>query len=117
MLIKFKSPDPRAGQTVRMDSSRGQYFIDTGAAVAVKEGGAEGASNAPAPSPAPAPAVVTNNVVVNGGPTAPPPKPSEGLKVDEIKAELERRKIAIPDGVRLKDDLAALLDAAPAENA
>ena len=108
MLIKFKKPDPRAGQTVRMDSSRGQYFIDTKAADAVKEGGAEGTSGAPvaAPSSAPAPA-----------PAPPAPKPSEGLKVDEIKAELERRKIAIPDGVRLKDDLAALLDGAPAENA
>ncbi|MDG2524642.1 hypothetical protein P6166_04625 [Stenotrophomonas sp. HITSZ_GD] len=38
MLIKFKNPDPRAGQTVRMDSSRGQYFIDTGSADLVKEG-------------------------------------------------------------------------------
>lgn len=37
MLIKFKDPDPRAGTTVRMDSSRGQYFIDTGAADAVSE--------------------------------------------------------------------------------
>lgn len=37
MLIKFKEPDPRAGNTVRMDSSRGQYFIDTGAADAVTE--------------------------------------------------------------------------------
>ncbi len=37
MLIKFKKPDPRAGATVRMDSSRGQYFIDTGAADAVRE--------------------------------------------------------------------------------
>jgi len=37
MLIKFKEPDPRAGTTVRMDSSRGQYFIDAGAADAVSE--------------------------------------------------------------------------------
>lgn len=37
MLIKFKAPDPRAGAVVCMDSSRGQYFIDTGAAVAVAE--------------------------------------------------------------------------------
>lgn len=37
MLIKFKEPDPRAGATVRMDSSRGQYFVDTGAADAVSE--------------------------------------------------------------------------------
>lgn len=37
MLIKFKEPDPRAGSTVRMDSSRGQHFIDTGAADAVSE--------------------------------------------------------------------------------
>lgn len=37
MLIKFKKPDPRAGATVRMDSSRGQHFVDTGAADAVSE--------------------------------------------------------------------------------
>ncbi|WP_296247914.1 hypothetical protein [uncultured Stenotrophomonas sp.] len=37
MLIKFKDPDPRAGTTVRMDSSRGQHFIDTDAADAVSE--------------------------------------------------------------------------------
>jgi len=37
MLIKFKGDDPRSGTVVRMDSSRGQYFIDTGAADAVKE--------------------------------------------------------------------------------
>ena len=37
-------------------------------------------------------------------------KPSDGLKVEEMKAELEKRGIAIPDGVTLKADLAALLD-------
>ncbi|WP_313319583.1 hypothetical protein [Stenotrophomonas sp.] len=37
MLIKFKEPDPRAGTTVRMDSCRGQYFIDIGSADAVSE--------------------------------------------------------------------------------
>ena len=37
MKIKFKAPDPRAGTVVQMDSSRGQYFIDTGAAVLVKD--------------------------------------------------------------------------------
>lgn len=41
MLIKFKADDPRAGTVVCMDSSRGQYFIDTGAADAVKEDGAQ----------------------------------------------------------------------------
>ena len=41
MLIKFKSPDPRAGMTARMDSSRGQHFIDAGAAVEVKEHGSQ----------------------------------------------------------------------------
>lgn len=39
-------------------------------------------------------------------------KPSEGLKVEEIKAELDKRGIAIPEGVTLKADLAALLDGA-----
>ncbi|MEN7529334.1 hypothetical protein [Cupriavidus sp. DL-D2] len=37
MKIKFKAPDPRGGTVVQMDSSRGQHFIDTGAAVLVKE--------------------------------------------------------------------------------
>lgn len=37
MKIKFKAPDPRAGTVVQMDSSRGQHFIDTGAAVLVKD--------------------------------------------------------------------------------
>lgn len=37
MLIKFKEPDPRAGTTARMDSSRGQDFIDSGAADHVSE--------------------------------------------------------------------------------
>lgn len=37
MKIKFKSPDPRAGTIVQMDSSRGQHFIDSGSAVQVKD--------------------------------------------------------------------------------
>ncbi|QTW20240.1 hypothetical protein [Comamonas kerstersii] len=40
MLIKFKDTDPRAGQIVRMDSSRGQQLIDAGAAEQVAESGA-----------------------------------------------------------------------------
>ncbi len=40
-------------------------------------------------------------------------KPSDGLKVDELKAALAAKNIEIPDGVTLKADLAALLDAAP----
>lgn len=48
MRIKFKSPDPRAGMEVQMDSSRGQYFIDTGAADLVKENAPE-AEKAAAP--------------------------------------------------------------------
>ncbi|GLC92321.1 hypothetical protein Tamer19_17290 [Cupriavidus sp. TA19] len=37
MKIKFKKPDPRAGTIARMDSSRGQHFIDIGCAVLLKE--------------------------------------------------------------------------------
>ena len=37
MKIKFKAPDPRAGTVVQLDSSRAQHFIDTGAAVLVKD--------------------------------------------------------------------------------
>jgi hypothetical protein len=39
-------------------------------------------------------------------------KPSEGLTVAEIKEALAAKKVDIPDGVTLKADLAALLDAA-----
>lgn len=39
MKIRFKASDPRAGTVAQMDSSRGQHFIDIGAAVLVKEGG------------------------------------------------------------------------------
>ena len=39
MLIKFKKPDPRAGMTARMDSSRGQQLVDAGCAEVVPEGG------------------------------------------------------------------------------
>ena len=58
MLIKFNAPDPRAGTVAQMDSSRGQDFIDSGAAVQVNEAGSEPkqGSAAAAPEPAPAPA-------------------------------------------------------------
>lgn len=45
-------------------------------------------------------------------PPAPPPKLSEGLTVAEIRQKLWMRNIAVPDGVTLKSDLAALLDGA-----
>lgn len=38
------------------------------------------------------------------------PKPSDGLNVEQIKAALSEKQIAIPDGVTKKADLAALLD-------
>jgi len=41
-------------------------------------------------------------------------KASEGLTVTELKAALEAKSIPIPDGAK-KQDLADLLDAAPAE--
>lgn len=37
-------------------------------------------------------------------------KPSDGLKVEDLKAALAEKGIAIPDGITLKADLAALLD-------
>lgn len=39
MLIKFKKPDPRDGMTARMDSSRGQHFVDAGLADRLNEDG------------------------------------------------------------------------------
>lgn len=38
-------------------------------------------------------------------------KPSDGLKVEEIKTALAEKGVEIPEGVTLKADLAALLDA------
>lgn len=40
-------------------------------------------------------------------------KPSDGLKVDELKAALAAKGIEVPEGAK-KDELAALLDSAPA---
>lgn len=90
MLIKFKESDPRAGTTVRMDSSRGQHFINIGAADQVKEGKGDAV-----------------------GSTTPPAetKPSEGLTVDELKAALTAKGVSIPSGAK-KQDLADLLDGA-----
>jgi len=39
-------------------------------------------------------------------------KPSDGLKVEELKAALAEAGVEIPEGVTKKADLAALLDAA-----
>lgn len=54
MRIKFKAPDPRAGTIAQMDSSRGQFFIDNGSAVRVKDDDTEDAA-APAAAPISAP--------------------------------------------------------------
>ncbi len=76
MLIKFKEPDPRAGATVRMDSSRGQYFIDTGAADAVSE-----QSQAELPEPVTEEATVTEVAAETADAVSEPPagkKPRQG---------------------------------------
>lgn len=58
MLIKFNDSDPRAGTVAKMDSSRGEQLVKSGAAVLVKEGvetpNAEAASEAQVSVPAPA---------------------------------------------------------------
>ena len=46
-----------------------------------------------------------------GGKKADPGKPSEGLKVDDLKAALEAKGIPIPEGAK-KADLQVLLDQA-----
>jgi hypothetical protein len=95
MRIKFKAPDPRAGTIAQMDSSRGQFFIDNGSAVKVKDDDTEVVATEGARTEAPATG----------------PKPSEGLTVAELKAALEAKGIAIPDGAK-KPELADLLDGA-----
>lgn len=51
MQIKFIPPDPRAGMTVTMDSSRGEDFVKNGNAVRVS-GQVEAVDASPATSPA-----------------------------------------------------------------
>lgn len=46
-----------------------------------------------------------------GGSAKVPGKASDGLKIEEIKAALAEKGIQIPEGMTLKADLAALLDA------
>lgn len=75
MLIKFKKPDPRAGMTARMDSSRGQQLIDAQAADRVAENG-EAPRDVPTPAePPPAPA---DEVAAASAPE--PAKPSRSRK-------------------------------------
>ncbi|WCM86656.1 hypothetical protein [Acidovorax sp. NCPPB 3576] len=63
-------------------------------------------------------AVATPEVTKTVSPSAPAQaanggaKPSDGLKVADLKAALADRGIEIPEGVTLKADLAELLDAA-----
>lgn len=61
MRIKFKAPDPRAGTVAQMDSSRGQHFIDTGAAMAVKEGSEESAPSSVSAPPSFTPDLLDRN--------------------------------------------------------
>lgn len=136
MRIKFKKPDPRAGSVVQMDSSRGQHFIDTGSAVAIKEDGTE------AQEPQAVTRALLDLALANlpGGNDDPEyvvrsmrsyfgdlftdedeaavrktfkdltGKPSDGLTVPQLKEALASKGIAIPDGVTLKAELADLLD-------
>ncbi|HWT21644.1 MAG TPA: hypothetical protein VN280_22305 [Variovorax sp.] len=140
MRIKFKAPDPRAGTIVQMDSSRGQFFVDNGSAVKMKDDGSEATPATDKPVLARAdidaalamlpgenndPGYVVRSMRAYFGdlftaddeakvrevmrPSA--AKPSEGLKVGELKAALEAKGIQIPDGAK-KQDLADLLDGA-----
>lgn len=99
MRIKFKAPDPRAGITAQMDSSRGQFFIDNGSAVKVNEDGVERVGSSGT--------AITKATTPSS--SAPAAKPSEGLKVDALRAALEAKGIEIPEGAK-KQDLADLLD-------
>lgn len=136
MRIKFKAPDPRAGTIAQMDSSRGQFFIDNGSAVKVNDDGGEcqvpdrsraeldsALAGLPGENTDPEYVVramrshfgvlftAADEAVVREVVKAAGPKPSEGLKVDELKAALEAKGIPIPDGAK-KQDLADLLDGA-----
>ena len=56
MLIKFKEGDPRAGSIAKMDSSRGEYLVRSGAAELVSERVETPKAEEPASEPAEAPA-------------------------------------------------------------
>lgn len=74
------------------------------ASAVADEQAASSVSSAPAAPAAPAGAASEED--------APSAKPSDGLTVPQIKEALAAKQIAIPDGMTLKADLAALLDAA-----
>ena len=143
MRIKFKAPDPRAGSIAQMDSKRGQYFVDSGAAVRLKEDGSEDqVSEESAPRTrasldgaiAQLPGDHTDaDYVVSGmrsyygqvftqddevriRDVVKPAvlKASLGLTVDQLKAALHAKGVAIPEGVKLRAELAALLDGSQA---
>lgn len=138
MRIKFKKPDPRAGTVAQMDSSRGQFFIDNGSAVQVKDGDVTAAEEKPVLVRANLDAALADLPGENKDPdyvvramreffgalftdsdeakvrelvVSPGGKPSDGLTVAQLKEALDGKKIAIPEGAK-KQDLADLLDGA-----
>lgn len=80
MLIKFKDTDPRAGQIVRMDSSRGQQLIDAGAAEQVAESGAPAQANAAPVTVEPAVQQPSDAGAVEQATEAAKPKTAKGKK-------------------------------------
>lgn len=138
MRIKFKKPDPRAGTVAQMDSSRGQFFVDNGSAVQVKDGEVAAADEKPVRARANLDAALADLPGENTDPdyvvramreffgalftaadeakvrdlvVAPSGKPSDGLTVAQLKEALDAKKIPIPEGAK-KQDLADLLDGA-----
>lgn len=138
MRIKFQKPDPRAGTVAQMDSSRGQFFIDNGSAVQVKDGEVTAANEKPVLVRANLDAALADlpggntepDYVVRGMREffgalftdadeakvrdlviAPSGKPSDGLTVAQLKEALDAKKIPMPEGAK-KQDLADLLDGA-----
>ena len=136
MRIKFLKPDPSAGTVAQMDSSRGQHFIDTGSAVALKEDGSEAeeakpitramldAALAELPGGNDDPEYVVramrshfadlftdeDEAAVRKAFKDLTLKPSDGLTVPQLKEALAAKGVAIPEGVTLKAELADLLD-------
>lgn len=138
MRIKFKAPDPRAGTVAQMDSSRGQFFIDNGSAVLVKDGAVSSADEKPVLVRANLDAALAELPGDNTDPeyvvrsmrdffgelftdadeekvrelvVAPTGKPSDGLTVAQLKDALTAKGIPIPEGAK-KPGLADLLDGA-----
>lgn len=95
------------GTILRTSSAFAKHLVDEAGAAKYVKKDAKPAADADGTGTGTGADAGAGGAGAGGGATA---KPSDGLKVEELKAALEAKGIAIPDGVTKKADLAALLD-------